>query len=282
MNVSQPEIVQWYTPLPAPFDYADLLPALRRAVQQHLIADVPIGVALSGGIDSSLLMWLLRDQGQADIHTFTFYTQEVDERPYAEKIAGPNWHPVELRCEDVPRLAEEMQYHQEEPYGGLPTLGMGLIYKAASDMGIKVVLDGQGLDEAFCGYDWHLEAENLYETQLADIQWKKLPRSLQYNDRAAMMHGVESREPFCDHRLMEMGLGAPTEMKVQKGYGKFCIRLLCEELGIPGAWIAKRSEQAPQLAWLKGPLADWSGVSPTETSGASAWQTVSAKLLLQG
>tara|TARA_Y100000310_G_C20618828_1_gene782136 strand:- start:818 stop:1654 length:837 start_codon:yes stop_codon:yes gene_type:complete len=276
------QLRKWYEPLPSVFDNDALLPALQRAVREHLEADVPVGVALSGGLDSSLLMWLLRDQGQEDIHSFTFYTQEVDERPYAEQIAGPNWHPVELRCEDVPRLAEEMQYYQEEPYGGLPTLGMGLIYKAAADMGIKVVLDGQGLDEAFCGYDWHLEAENLYEAQLADIKWKKLPRSLQYNDRAAMMHGIESREPFCDHRLMEMGLGAPSEMKVQKGVGKYCVRLLCDELGIPGAWDTKRTEQAPQLTWLKGPLRDWSGVAADETSGAKAWQTASTKLLLGG
>jgi len=219
-----------------------------------------VGVALSGGLDSSLLMWLLRDAGHPNLHAFTFYADGLDERPFAEKIAPQDWHTMKLEWQDVPRLAEEMHHHQDGPYGGVPTLGMGLVYQKARELGVPVLVDGQGLDEGWAGYPWYQDAplkNGLVKEQLADIQHRKLPRALKYNDHASMAHSIEVRNPFLDHRVMEMGLAASDEQKVRNGYGKYAIRELCDHLGIPGAWTQKRSEQSPQTAWLRGPLKYW-------------------------
>ena len=67
---------------------------------------------------------------------------------------------VKLSVNEIQDLALKISQHQDEPFGGIPTLAYSKIFKTASEQGIKVLLDGQGMDEQWAGYDYYLNQQN--------------------------------------------------------------------------------------------------------------------------
>ena len=117
---------------------------------------------LSGGLDSSLLLGLIHElQGaDSDVKVFTFATgdSDYDELPWVEQMLAQTNHPLTvgwLSADRVPELAREISESQDEPFGGLPTLAYANLFAQAHAAGIKVLLDGQGMDEAWAGYDYY-------------------------------------------------------------------------------------------------------------------------------
>jgi asparagine synthase (glutamine-hydrolysing) len=138
--------------------------ALDEACRLMGTADVPVGVALSGGIDSSLVAVLTAAHYPGQIHAFSVgYTgrPESDERSAAEWLARRSNIPfteVELTAEEVvaefPRLVNEM----DTPVGDIAAYGYYAVSKAARKAGVPVLLSGMGGDEFFWGYDWVRQA----------------------------------------------------------------------------------------------------------------------------
>jgi asparagine synthase (glutamine-hydrolysing) len=132
--------------------------ALRDSVRDHLVADVPVGVFLSGGIDSGSLLGLMRDVGQQDIHTLTLTYEDYrgkheDEAPLAEKVAqlygGRHTTRVVPEAEfraDLPKIFEAMD---QPTIDGINTW---FVSKAARELGLKAAISGLGGDELFGGY----------------------------------------------------------------------------------------------------------------------------------
>ena len=164
------EIARWYDaahsvdlddrPLAAVTDELEAL--LEQVVSLRFRSDVPVGLCLSGGLDSSLLLALTRKLygRDAPIHTFTFYTGDpaYDELPWVEaalRDGGQISHNALLTADEVPLLAARVQASQDEPFGGLPTLGMAKVHELAKSFGITVLLDGNGIDEGWAGYDYY-------------------------------------------------------------------------------------------------------------------------------
>jgi asparagine synthase (glutamine-hydrolysing) len=137
-----------------------LLSLCTRAVHTHLVSDVPIGVALSGGLDSATLLALL-DRTHADptkVEAFSVVYPEAaySERPYVEAMAkatGRRAHFVEVTAQHFADGAERCTVEQEEPHAGLPIAGYGLGFAAARQLGFIVVMDGSGIDEGLAGYE---------------------------------------------------------------------------------------------------------------------------------
>ena len=137
---------------------------LQDAVRIRFRSDVPVGVCLSGGLDSSTLVVLLkelfgRDQ---DIQTYHFACGDVayDETPWVRQLLAETRYPLNiayLAASDIPGLAEEAIFSQEEPFGGFPTLAMIQLFKLAKNSGTTVLLDGQGLDEQWAGYSYYAQ-----------------------------------------------------------------------------------------------------------------------------
>jgi asparagine synthase (glutamine-hydrolysing) len=129
------------------------------AFQYRMIADVPVGVFLSGGIDSSVVAALLQQHGGQQIKTFTigFDVPEFDESPYAAAVArhlGTDHHSRVLRVDDAKRLLPRWGDLYDEPFGdesGIPTL---MVSQFAAEQ-VKVVLSADGGDELFSGYSGH-------------------------------------------------------------------------------------------------------------------------------
>ena len=134
-----------------------LLDQLKRAVKRHLVSDVPIGVFLSGGVDSSIVVALMSmvEEKQFDTFSLGFASGGKDELPYAERVANrfhTNHH--EFRVDhQMTRILPELLWHLDEPFFDNSIIPTYYISKLARET-VKVVLSGDGGDEVFGGYEW--------------------------------------------------------------------------------------------------------------------------------
>ena len=127
----------------------------KSAVQKMLVADVPVGVCLSGGIDSSLVAYWAK-QSQPDLHTFSigFSEKSFDESSYARmvaKIIGSQHHEKIVSAKAVLEIVPKIGEITDEPFSDASILPTYLLTKFAREH-VKVVLGGDGGDEVFGGY----------------------------------------------------------------------------------------------------------------------------------
>jgi asparagine synthase (glutamine-hydrolysing) len=135
----------------------ELRELLASTVRDHMIADVPVGVLLSGGMDSSAVLNFAVQQTGKKISTFTVGFSEqgvVDERPYARLVSdqfGTEHHEISISAEDFWDFLPSYVWHMEEPVCEPPAVALHYVSKLARNH-VKVVLSGEGGDEAFAGY----------------------------------------------------------------------------------------------------------------------------------
>ncbi len=141
---------------------AQTLEVLRRAVKRRLVADVPVGVLLSGGLDSSLVVGLLSEAGQKSLETFSIGFESVgeergDEFVYSDVIAkhfGTKHHRIFVDSARVLPSLERCIKAMSEPMVSHDAIGFYLLSEEVSKH-VKVVQSGQGADEIFAGYHWY-------------------------------------------------------------------------------------------------------------------------------
>ncbi len=141
---------------------------LIKAVDKRMLAaDVPIGVLLSGGLDSSLLVGLLHEAGHSDIRTFSIGFEDIDDESGSEfeysdqivkKFNTKHEKYIVSNSQVLPRL-EEAVANMAEPMVGQDAVAFYLLSEQVSKH-IKVVLSGQGADEAFAGYFWYARMQS--------------------------------------------------------------------------------------------------------------------------
>lgn len=140
--------------------------SLRAATVRQMVSDVPVGVLLSGGLDSSLITAFARPQASADFRCFTIsYPPEENmldggdlDAPYARRFADHLGLPLE-EIDIKPKVAAlwpELVYHLDEPIADPAAISAYLISQLARERGTTVLLSGQGADEMFCGYPRYL------------------------------------------------------------------------------------------------------------------------------
>ena len=276
------------------------LEMLKESILLRFRADVPVGFNISGGVDSSLLLALVNQyEEDQPMNAFTFYTGDTryDELPWVENMIASTNTPlnkVKFPSEEVSEAAKIISISQDEPYGGIPTLAYSKIFQQAQKNGVKVLLDGQGMDEQWAGYDYYFQESNrdrtiqgsgdqspfrknvlspefaslaekpqypepfgdeLRNLQYRDLFYTKIPRALRFNDRISMAYGVELREPFLDHKLVEFAVAMPREFKMIDRTQKFIIREILKDL-VPAeiSYAPKRPLQTPQREWLANEL----------------------------
>jgi asparagine synthase (glutamine-hydrolysing) len=161
-------------------DWQDaLIEALRVAVQRRMVADVPVGVLLSGGIDSSLVVALLAEQGQHGLATFSIGFdsaggQSGDEYYYSDMIAktfDTDHHKIHIdNSRLVPALPKTIAA-MSEPMVSHDCVAFYLLSEEVSKS-IKVVQSGQGADEILAGYDWYPPLADVTREQTTDAYAK--------------------------------------------------------------------------------------------------------------
>jgi asparagine synthase (glutamine-hydrolysing) len=135
----------------------ELLRLLAESVELHMIADVPVGVLLSGGVDSTGVLSFAGKKTDKEISSFTvgFDGGEVaDERPFARLAAerfGTKHYEMTISAKDFVDFMPKYVWHMEEPVCEPPAIAMYYVSKLASNH-VKVLLSGEGGDEAFAGY----------------------------------------------------------------------------------------------------------------------------------
>jgi asparagine synthase (glutamine-hydrolysing) len=133
------------------------------SVGLHLRSDVPVGTALSGGIDSSAIVAAMRHlQGRnLDLHVFSFVAddQAISEEKWVDVAVGATGttaHKVRIEPHELLADLDRLVYVQDEPFGSTSIYAQFRVFRQAQELGIKVMLDGQGADEMLAGYHWYV------------------------------------------------------------------------------------------------------------------------------
>jgi asparagine synthase (glutamine-hydrolysing) len=135
----------------------ELSSLLAEAVELHMIADVPVGVLLSGGVDSTAVLSFAAERTDKEISSYTVGFSDsgvADERPYAKLAAekfGTQHHDMTITASDFAEFLPQYVWHMEEPVCEPPAVAMYYVSKLAKKY-VKVLLSGEGGDEAFAGY----------------------------------------------------------------------------------------------------------------------------------
>jgi asparagine synthase (glutamine-hydrolysing) len=185
------EPVRYWKPKIAPTDISfdeaarKLRALFLESIQLHLRSDVPVGAALSGGIDSSAIVACMRKVApRLDIHTFSYIADDPDlnEEPWIDMVAGavaPRAHRVHTRSRDLICDLDGLLRAQEEPFGSTTIYAQHRVFRLASEAGIKVMLDGQGADELLGGYRYFIGA-----------RFASLVRQHRYRDAWRLLRGA--------------------------------------------------------------------------------------------
>lgn len=166
---------------------ANILRLLRESIKKRMMADVPFGVFLSGGVDSSANVALMSELMSQPVRTFTvgFHDcEELNELESARAISkrfGTDHHEVMIGREEMQRFLPELVFHQDEPIADPVCIPLYYVSKLARDTGTIVVQVGEGSDELFGGYDWF----RLY-LQIQERFWRHAERAPKSARRAAV------------------------------------------------------------------------------------------------
>lgn len=135
---------------------ADRLHAtMSEVVREHLVADVPVGLLLSGGLDSSVVAALARRHGPVRTLSMGFAESGLDERPFGRAVSehlGTDHEEVVIRPEEIVGGVEEAAWYVDDLFGDWGVVTTMLLYRKCREAGIKVVLVGEGSDELLGGY----------------------------------------------------------------------------------------------------------------------------------
>ncbi|MBN8215868.1 MAG: asparagine synthetase B [Spirochaetes bacterium] len=195
---------------------ARLRQCLTRSVVKRLMSDVPVGVYLSGGLDSSLVAALMRPH-VVNLHTFTAGMEGAPDLEAARVVAknlGTQHH-------ELIYTAAEVRDALPEVIGALESFDAPLVRSAVpmyfvsrlAAQHVKVVLSGEGADEIFAGYPYleRLQGGPALKEELAGMVERLQDTNLQRADRMSMAFGLEARVPFLDQALVRLASRLPAE-----------------------------------------------------------------------
>lgn len=202
---------------------------LTEATKKRLMSDVPIGVLLSGGLDSSLTSSiaarLLKEKGK-ELHSFSIgLDKEAPDAVAARKVAeflGTIHHEVHFTIEQGIEILDKLIWHLEtyDVTSIRASTPMYFLSKAITEKGIKVVLSGEGADEVFGGYLYFRNApstEDFTKETIERVQ-KLFTADLLRADKSTMAHGLEARVPFLDKAFLDVAMKIEGEQKLPKTY----------------------------------------------------------------
>lgn len=158
-------------------------------IRLHLRSDVPLGAALSGGIDSSAVVCAMHHiEPDLPIHTFSFITgpSDLNEEYWVDRVnshVGAIPHKVHVTAQELANDLDDMIKSQGEPFGSTSIYAQYRVFKIAKEHGMTVTLDGQGADEMLAGYNGYpgqrlrslIETGNIIDAWNFLNEWSKWP-----------------------------------------------------------------------------------------------------------
>jgi asparagine synthase (glutamine-hydrolysing) len=163
---------------------------LRQAVKRQMLADVPVGAFLSGGLDSSTVVAMMQEHSREPVKTFSVgFGSLINELPYARAVAtryATEHHEIDLGEPDVASLIERMVQVYDEPFADTSHIPTFLVSEFARRH-VKVVLSGDGGDELFGGYGWYGPLAMSERVAMPLVQWvvlRSMSIALRHRNRA--------------------------------------------------------------------------------------------------
>ncbi|MEP0699330.1 MAG: N-acetylglutaminylglutamine amidotransferase, partial [Nitratireductor sp.] len=197
-----------------------VLEALRLAVKRRMVADVPVGVLLSGGVDSSLIVGLLAEAGQTGLMSFSVGFEEAngekgDEFVYSDLIAktfGTDHHKIFVPSDNLMDALPGTIAAMSEPMVSYDNVGFYLLSQEVSKH-IKVVQSGQGADEIFAGYHWYPPLMNSNDVvgDYARVFFDRTHEELKTQLGADWIDGVDPSRELVEAHLMRPGADTPVD-----------------------------------------------------------------------
>lgn len=219
---------------------------LERAVEKRLMADVPLGVFLSGGLDSSLIAAIaVKRNGGRRLKSFAVGLAGSADLEYARQMAdylGTEHYERVVEPEALPRLLPRVIYHLESYDPSLVRSAvMTYLVSELASRHVKVVLSGEGADELFAGYRYlaRFDVPLRLQAELLRTVAGLHNTNLQRVDRMTMAHGLEGRVPFLDAELVRTALSIDPRLKLHRP-------------GRPEKWLLRRVAEAylpRNVAW---------------------------------
>ncbi|WP_294910371.1 asparagine synthase B [Tatumella sp. UBA2305] len=229
-------------------DAAALKEALEESVKSHLMSDVPYGVLLSGGLDSSIISAVtkrfaakrIEDQDKSDawwpqLHSFAVGLKGAPDLKAAKEVAdslGTVHHEIHFTEQEGLDAIRDVIYHIEtyDVTTIRASTPMYLMSRKIKAMGIKMVLSGEGADEVFGGYLYFHKAPNAKEFHEENV--RKLAALHMYDcaraNKAMSAWGVEARVPFLDKNFLDVAMRINPEDKMCGSNGKMEKHILRE------------------------------------------------------
>jgi len=245
-------------------DIKDLREALAKAVKRQLMSDVPYGVLLSGGLDSSITSAVAKlyadkriesnDKNAAwwpTLHSFAVGLEGSPDLKAAQKVAnhiGTVHHEIIFTIQEGLDAIREVIYHLEtyDVTTVRASTPMFLMARVIKSMGIKMVLSGEGADEIFGGYLYFHKAPNAKEFHEETV--RKLDKLHQYDclraNKSLAAWGIEGRVPFLDKEFMDVAMSINPQDKMINGerMEKWVLRKAFEDL-LPEEIVWRQKEQ---------------------------------------
>jgi asparagine synthase (glutamine-hydrolysing) len=244
-------------------DLAGLRAALEAAVRRQLMSDVPYGVLLSGGLDSSLISALAkglvprgieeggRGEASSQLHSFAVGLEGSPDLAAARVVAahlGTVHHEVHYTVQEGIDALRDVIYHIEtyDVTTVRASTPMYLLSRVIKSLGIKMVLSGEGADEVFGGYLYFHKAPDpqaFHEETLRKISKLYLYDCLRANKSLAAW-GVEGRVPFLDKEFLDVAMRLnPSDKMIRDGrIEKWVLRQACDGL-LPSQVAWRQKEQ---------------------------------------
>lgn len=246
------------------FDIAELRKALEDAVHRQLMSDVPYGVLLSGGLDSSVISAIAKkyagfrveskDEEQAywpQLHSFAVGLVGSPDLAAAKKVAnhiGTIHHEIHFTVQEGLDAIRDVIYHLEtyDVTTVRASTPMYLLARVIKSMGVKMVLSGEGADEVFGGYLYFHKAPNAKEFH--DETVRKLGKLHLYDclraNKSLAAWGVEGRVPFLDKEFLDVAMRINPEEKMAKNgrMEKWVVRKAFEDY-LPESVAWRQKEQ---------------------------------------
>ena len=244
LDSSDGKLIKWYIPNWTSFDSVKdsetkiklIHDSLSAAVKRQLMSDVPYGVLLSGGLDSSITSALAKkfaskriesnDQQDAwwpQLHSFSVGLEGAPDLKAAKIVAdhiGTVHHEINFTVQEGIDAIRDVIYHLEtyDVTTVRASTPMYLMARAIKSLGIKMVLSGEGADELFGGYLYFHKAPNAKEFH--DETVRKLDKLHQYDclraNKSLAAWGIEGRVPFLDKEFIDVAMGINPEDKMIK------------------------------------------------------------------
>lgn len=293
------EIHRYFTPpsavskpaIKAADQLEELYETFKQVVSEHLLADVPVGILLSGGLDSSLLTSLASKHGQVTTISMAFAESAIDERADAQIVAqyaNTKHHEVVISPQEVINQIQGKAWIFDDLFADWGTFSTNILYQKCRDMGIKVVLVGEGSDELFAGYGTFLPHQGIEEWQIFNLyqryagrrygkyylsfrnifkqylhqsagdfcqavrlfeSQRQLPNNYVMKvDKASMAASVEARSPFLDRRIAEIAYQLPSNYLLNQKSNKLILREMAHKYDLLPSGVINRPKFGASIA----------------------------------